>query len=263
MPAVKHREGRLARVEENTDKREKKLPLFVTVYETMYNRLREGTYAPGEKLPGESELAEELKVSRGTLRQALLLLQEDGLIMNYQGKGSFVLGQAKQLDTGIEKLNNPLVLYTSHPVDRVRVDLQFQVATEKHREQFDLRPSTLISMMEIIYYSGEIPTGLAQVFMPYDILADSQVALDDTDAVYRFYNEFLETGRLNSESLVRQAYARKSTAEMLNIKEGAPMLMMEEKIYQGARRVIFQKLFMLPDYYVLKLSRRNDRYSAK
>lgn len=245
------------------EKREKKIPLFVAVYETMYGRLHDGVYTPGEKLPGETELAEELKVSRGTLRQALLLLQEDGLIMNYQGKGSFVLGQAKPIQAGIEKLSNPLVAYTSHPVDKVDVDLQFQIATEKHREQFDLKPGTLISMMEIIYYSGETPIGLAQIFMPYDILADSQVTLDDTDAVYRFYNEFLESDRLHSESLVRQAYARKSTAEMLHIKEGDPMLMMEEKVYQGARRVIFQKLFMLPDYYVLKLTRKSDRYSGK
>ena len=56
-----------------------KIPLYVTVYETISEWLKEGKYKPGDKLPGENILAEQLNVSRGTLRQAMLLLQEDGL----------------------------------------------------------------------------------------------------------------------------------------------------------------------------------------
>lgn len=64
-----------------------KIPLYVTVYETITQWLREGKYKPGDKLSGENILEEQFQVSRGTLRQAMLLLQEDGLISNQQGKG--------------------------------------------------------------------------------------------------------------------------------------------------------------------------------
>ena len=47
-----------------------KIPLYVTVYETISEWLKEGKYKPGDKLPGENILAEQLNVSRGTLRQA-------------------------------------------------------------------------------------------------------------------------------------------------------------------------------------------------
>ena len=50
-----------------------KIPLYVTVYETISEWLKEGKYKPGDKLPGENILAEQLNVSRGTLRQAMLL----------------------------------------------------------------------------------------------------------------------------------------------------------------------------------------------
>ena len=63
-----------------------KIPLYVTVYETISEWLKEGKYKPGDKLPGENILAEQLNVSRGTLRQAMLLLQEDGFIVNQQRK---------------------------------------------------------------------------------------------------------------------------------------------------------------------------------
>ena len=238
---------------------EKKVPLFVKVYETIYNRLIEGRYLPGEQLPPESELAEELNVSRGTLRQALLLLQEDGMIMNHQGKGSIVLERSRKLDSGIERLNNPLITYPNVPINQIHTEIQFQIATDKHRKQFGLEPSTLLALIEIIYTTNDTPTGLSQIFMPYDVLSENQVALDDKEAVYLFYNEFITRDKLYSDGEVRFAYARKSTAAMLKIKEGAPMLMMEENIYQANRVVVFQKHFMLPNYYELKLQRYNDR----
>ena len=47
-----------------------KIPLYVTAYETISQWLKEGKYKAGDKLPGENILAEQLAVSRGTLRQA-------------------------------------------------------------------------------------------------------------------------------------------------------------------------------------------------
>ena len=41
-----------------------KIPLYVTVYETISEWLKEGKYKPGDKLPGENILAEQLNVSR-------------------------------------------------------------------------------------------------------------------------------------------------------------------------------------------------------
>lgn len=236
------------------------MPLFVTVYETIYNRLLAGDYLPGEQLPGESELAKQLKVSRGTLRQALLLLQEDGMIINRQGKGSFVLEKSRQSGAGIERLNNPLISYSNAPIDQVKVKMQFQAATDKHRERFGLEPSALMVLMEIVYYAEKIPAGLAQVFIPYSILSENQVPLDNEDAVYGFYNKFIRRDKLYSDSKIRLACARTGTAGMLKIKEGEPMMMMEENVYQENRLVIFQKYFMRPNYYELRLQRYNDRH---
>ena len=85
-----------------------KIPLYVTVYETISEWLKEGKYKPGDKLPGENILAEQLNVSRGTLRQAMLLLQEDGFIVNQQGRGNIVLSAQRPAKAGLEKIENPL-----------------------------------------------------------------------------------------------------------------------------------------------------------
>ena len=52
------------------------------------NYIRQGTY----KLPTEKELCEQFHASRQTIRQALLILEQEGLIARKQGSGSYVTG---------------------------------------------------------------------------------------------------------------------------------------------------------------------------
>ncbi|OLZ71412.1 GntR family transcriptional regulator [Streptomyces sp. IMTB 2501] len=54
---------------------------------TLRERIRSGALRPGERLPTQAELAEEFAVERGAVRQALRVLQEDGLLSNVS-KGS-------------------------------------------------------------------------------------------------------------------------------------------------------------------------------
>ncbi|WP_418959988.1 GntR family transcriptional regulator [Streptomyces tritici] len=62
----------------------------VVLYERIADAINDGTYPPGSTLPSEPRLASELGVSRPALREALLLLQEDGLLTVRRGVGRTV-----------------------------------------------------------------------------------------------------------------------------------------------------------------------------
>ena len=66
-------------------------------YQEIFNDLQEkilnGSYLAGVLLPTEKELQDQYKVSRDTVRKALRLLTEKGLIQKVQGRGSQVLKQ--------------------------------------------------------------------------------------------------------------------------------------------------------------------------
>ncbi|MFD3332044.1 GntR family transcriptional regulator [Streptomyces sp. NPDC058700] len=62
----------------------------VALYERIADAVHDGTYPPGSTLPSEPKLATELGVSRPALREALLLLQEDGLLTVRRGVGRTV-----------------------------------------------------------------------------------------------------------------------------------------------------------------------------
>ena len=52
-----------------------------------------GTFAPGEKLPGETEIADTYRVNRHTVRRALATLSERGLVRAERGSGTYVEAQ--------------------------------------------------------------------------------------------------------------------------------------------------------------------------
>ncbi|MFJ8696206.1 GntR family transcriptional regulator [Streptomyces roseolilacinus] len=68
---------------------ERRRPVVV-LYERIVDAIHAGTYPPGSTLPSEPRLAAELGVSRPALREALLLLQEDGLLSVRRGVGRTV-----------------------------------------------------------------------------------------------------------------------------------------------------------------------------
>lgn len=54
------------------------------------NRIKNGIYPPGECLPREDQLAEELGQHRATINRALKILAAEGLVRVHRGKGTFV-----------------------------------------------------------------------------------------------------------------------------------------------------------------------------
>jgi GntR family transcriptional regulator len=66
-------------------------PLYAQVRQLLRERIRSGTWRPGQLLPNEFEIADEFGVSQGTARKALDALAQDGLVVRRQGRGTFVV----------------------------------------------------------------------------------------------------------------------------------------------------------------------------
>ncbi len=64
--------------------------LFEQVSRKVADCIREGRWKPGEMLPNEVELAAAFAVSQGTMRRALRLLTDSGVLIRQQGRGTFV-----------------------------------------------------------------------------------------------------------------------------------------------------------------------------
>ncbi|MBY0134739.1 FadR/GntR family transcriptional regulator [Paracoccus yeei] len=61
------------------------------VVDVLCARLASGVYPQGSRLPSERQLAASMQVARNTLREALDILEQKGLILRRAGSGSFVV----------------------------------------------------------------------------------------------------------------------------------------------------------------------------
>jgi len=65
--------------------------LYQQAAATIAAAIQRGDYRPGQRIPSERDLAEEHKVSRPTIREALIALEVTGLIRSRHGSGIFVV----------------------------------------------------------------------------------------------------------------------------------------------------------------------------
>lgn len=66
--------------------------VYHSIFEELQQRIRQGDWLPGDRLPSIAQLAKELHVGAGTIREALRSLQSIGLIKIEHGSGVYVTG---------------------------------------------------------------------------------------------------------------------------------------------------------------------------
>ena len=69
------------------------IPLYNQLAAYIKLQIQAGVYKPGEMMIPETELCTLLNVSRTTVRQSMNLLLDEGLIVRFRGKGSFIAEQ--------------------------------------------------------------------------------------------------------------------------------------------------------------------------
>ena len=71
--------------------RQSRSPLYLQIAEILRQNLDRGVWTPGELLPTISELSAEYSVAKITVRQAVKILEEEGLLDSRRGRGTTVL----------------------------------------------------------------------------------------------------------------------------------------------------------------------------
>jgi GntR family transcriptional regulator len=83
-------ERMLETYEEVHARQRRRMPKYLRVCELLEGEIAAGRLAPGDKLPSESDFADVLPASLGTIQKALGALAERGIVVRKQGKGTFV-----------------------------------------------------------------------------------------------------------------------------------------------------------------------------
>lgn len=84
-------------------------PLYTQVADVMRQRISKGAWPMGHRIPSLNDLTAEFDVASITVRQAIQLLKNEGLLSPEQGRGTFVRGKPPthprmQVETSLKKL---------------------------------------------------------------------------------------------------------------------------------------------------------------
>lgn len=109
-----------------------------SVVSQLRNMILEGYYSHEERLPAERNLAEEFKVSRGTIRTALQNLEEQNLVTRKIGSGTYVTHRELSSQHDISSITSPLEMV------EVRIAIEPQmvrlaITNASHRDLEELR----------------------------------------------------------------------------------------------------------------------------
>ena len=69
---------------------EAKTPVYLQLAAILRDGIERGDYQPGRKLPSENELLQRYRLARGTIRKAMRVLVDEGLVEVVPGRGVFV-----------------------------------------------------------------------------------------------------------------------------------------------------------------------------
>lgn len=162
---------------------------YARVYNQILHMIQEGMYPEGSKLVSEPSLALDLQVSRSTLRQALNLLQEDGIIEARRGVGNFVRKTIDINATGLEQMGNPLFKSCTKELHTSRIEVVPGISTA-YTERIFKRKMPVVLAIHRFYEDTEGVQAYCFSHIASDCQYLNQMDLHDNQAVL----DFMEMG---------------------------------------------------------------------
>jgi GntR family transcriptional regulator len=224
--------------------------------QALQNWLAGGRYRQGDRLPPEQELAVMLGVSRGTLRSALLRLEQSGEIVRRQGSGTFVGPNSlpSTLDERLERLEPYSSVAARRGLSLTSAEIRIEhgaVGTEVC-EALELAPST-----EATAISRTLVADGAPVAVMFDAVHPSVALPGDADLL-----ALLEAGETVLDTLFASGVPvthartrvtphllnpRERAARQLRVKRPTAVLQLEELVFAGRdRRVQYSRDLFAP-----------------
>lgn len=235
----------------------KKKPLYVEIYEKLFQFIETKGFHEGDRLPGENSIASELGVSRTTLRQALVLMTEDGVIRRIHGKGNFIANLTPRNLMGLENIENPVTAFATVPVDEVNIDIRFEVASEYVMKLFGYEKSRVVMASDRWYKSGSCLIACCFAFSDLDVIASHNIDIQNAEIV----NEFLkkQVYELSSTSLIHINITNRREFSNINIKmESNALILLSETLYSSENQILtHNKYYLDPLYFDLVANGRH------
>lgn len=223
---------------------ESKLPgvslgtLYTSIKEDLLVKIKNGTYAEGDVIPSEVDLAKEYGVSRPTIRQALHILTSEGYLDRRKRRGTIVADpnadrrrQREVPDFGVRKIKGVQsfedeLAWAGKKVDTMPILVKGESATSEVAKGLDVREGDLVYKLVRLRYVDGTPNMFTENYIPASLYPGF---IDNVDfSKKRLYGRMREMGRpvVTVYRRIDVVKADSSISMLLDVAIGDPMFLL-------------------------------------
>ncbi len=208
------------------------VPMSVRAANILRRRLRQ-EYANGGRLPGEHEIAVELGVSRGTVRQALAILQQEGVITRQQGSGTYanprVLGIPARVDFAYEF--GQLIESSGFKAEIRPLEVSLGVADADAARRLSIETGAPVLVVRKVFLADGQPAIYGHELLPTHLIQDAYEFAELERPIFRFIEQRCQTSVDYILSELVPTLASAVVAPLLDVPAGSPLLQFVEVMY--------------------------------
>ena len=201
-------------------------PLYHDVATALERAIREGVWKAGEQIPTEPELERRFGASRGTIRQAIGALVQQGWLHRQAGRGTFVLGPSFD---SLERYFRYEALPGSAPLvphNRV-LDQALLPADAETAAAFGLAEGAEVAWVRRLRCTAGQPFLLVDSFFPLAVWQVVRGADFSHHPLYDLFKNQYGQFVVAAEEFLRADLATAAEASLLGIEAGAPVIRIE------------------------------------
>jgi DNA-binding GntR family transcriptional regulator len=228
------------------------VPLYFQVAEQFEQAIVSGTVQPGERIETEVALAAALGLSRPTMRQAIQLLVDRGLVVRKRGVGTQVVHGKVRRPLELTSLHDDLTNAGHAPRTDV-LSLSRAEASAEVAASLQVAAGDPVWTLERLRWMDDEPLALMTNQLPCALVDLSSVDLTQ-EGLYAALRARGVTIRVADQRIgARRATA--SEARLLGEQKGAPLLSMQRTAYDSEGRVVeLGRHLYRPDLYAFELT---------
>lgn len=233
----------------------RKTPKYVETYDKIINIIIDKKLKYGDRIPSEHYLSSLLNISRGTVRQALALLREDGIIYHHQGKGNFLTKNNISKMGGLEKLSLPFYDFNNEAYTKIEITAERQQITNKMKDYLNKEEDTTVILFNYKYYIADKIVALVMYFICYEDLPDFNQLLSENQII-NMVDGYIKDNVISSELYFNAVDIRTSIASKMNKSHGEIVMFFSEIMHSPkGEGAVYRKAYLDPEYYNFKIIR--------
>ncbi|MEU6299237.1 GntR family transcriptional regulator [Streptomyces erythrochromogenes] len=238
-------------------------PKYQRIADALRKSIQAGEYGPGDRLPGENDLMAAYEVARMTARQALGVLQNEGLAEARKGAGVFVRAFRPLRRRGLQRLaqeqwGSGRSIWSTDSEDRELVvdqlDVREEEADDRVCDALGIAPGAAVWARRRRFVLDGKPVLFATSYLPSDVVAGSPITQHETGpgGTYARLAE-LGHGPVHFREEIRSRMPSAEEADRLALAMGTPVIRIVRTAFaEDGRAVEVNEMTLDSASYVLE-----------